>query len=166
MTSIQTTIDPRAEALGIVVNPRVDELEAALVKMTPAVLRRRDQFVKGMYIRTLIMPAGSIVTGEIHLTEHPWVMLRGRMLVHDVDENGEWTHTEIVAPASGITRPGARRVAEVLEETEWTTYHATDLTDPDEIQAAITLDHKAHRGGITPITILEDAPCRLPQQQS
>lgn len=144
-----TDIQARAGGVeGIRISSRVDELEATLVRnFPPAPLKLRHQFTPGMYIRTLIMPAGSLVTSKIHLTEHPWVLTRGRLTIFN-EETGE--QTDLVAPAMGITKPGTRRVALIHEEAEWTTFHATDETDPDVIESQIVLKHDAHLGGIAP----------------
>lgn len=156
------TITPReiqsVNAPGIAVSDRVDALEVALLENFPPVeLFLVHRFTKGMYFRTLIMPAGSIVTSHIHLTEHPWVLTKGRLRIFN-EEDG--SYTELSAPAMGITKPGTRRVAHVLEETHWTTFHATDETDVETIERQLGLKHDAHRKGVVPHqTVLEGWPC-------
>lgn len=134
---------------GVPISSRVDALEAALVANFPPVeLFLVHRFTPGMYIRTLIMPAGSIVTSKIHLTEHPWVLTKGRLVIYNELDG---TRTEIVAPAMGVTKAGTRRVAEIIEESHWTTFHATDETDPEVIEDQICLKHDAHLGGVKPV---------------
>jgi hypothetical protein len=48
----------------------------------------------------------------------------------------------VEAPYFGITEPGTRRVLVMLEDTVWTTFHATELTDPEEIAKAILVEYE------------------------
>jgi len=82
-----------------------------------------------LYIRTIEMKAGRIEISHLHLSEYPYVVLKGRVQVITQDGLGE----EIVAPYFGITKPGTQRVIKVLEDTIWMTFHATDKTDVAEI---------------------------------
>jgi hypothetical protein len=85
-----------------------------------------------MYIREIFMPAGTVVTTLTHKTNHPFVLTKGKLSVWN---NGEVEHLE--APHVGITQPGARRLIIIHEDATWITFHATDLTDPDEIAETI-----------------------------
>ena len=90
------------------------------------------RFTDGMYIREIFMPAGALVSTVMHRTNHPFVITKGRVSV--------WTDGEVEeleAPYVGITSPGTRRLILVHEDTTWITFHATDLTDPDEIAETI-----------------------------
>ena len=95
------------------------------------------RFTPGMYVREIFMPAGAILTSKIHKTEHPFVVSAGRVKV--LVENGEWM--EIVAPYTGITKAGTRRLLVVLEDTVWTTFHVTEETDVERIERAILEPH-------------------------
>ena len=95
------------------------------------------RFTPGMYIREIFMPAGAILTSKIHKTEHPFVVSKGRVKV--LVENGEWQMIE--APFTGITKAGTRRLLVVLEDTVWTTFHVTDMTDVEEIERTILEPH-------------------------
>lgn len=90
------------------------------------------RFTDGMYIREIFMPAGTLVTTLVHKTNHPFVLTKGKVSVWN---NGEVEHLE--APYVGITRPGTRRLIVIHEDATWITFHATDLTDPDEIAETI-----------------------------
>lgn len=112
---------------------RVDELEAAMLANFPVVdCPLTHIFTDGMYVREIFMPAGSLVTSKIHKTEHPFVLSKGVLLV-SIDK-GEWV--EMSAPFTGITKPGTRRVAYILEDVIWTTFHTNpdDLRDLEEIE--------------------------------
>lgn len=99
---------------------RMDELEAAMVANLPAVdCPVRHIFSKGMYMREIFMPAGSLITSKIHKTEHPYTISKGKVAV--CIDSGEWVEHE--APYTGITRPGTRRLLYIIEDCTWTCYH-------------------------------------------
>lgn len=93
------------------------------------------RFTPGIYAREIFMPAGALVVSKIHLTEHPYVVSKGRISVWTESEGTQ----EIVAPFTGITKPGTRRLLIVHEDTIWTTFHATDKTDVNEIEREILM---------------------------
>lgn len=102
----------------------------------------------GLYSRNLFMPAGSIVVSKIHKKKHQYVILRGRVSV--LTEGGlEF----LEAPYCGITEAGTRRVLLVHEDTEWITFHPTEETDMESIEADLILPR--HMLGDKPLTLSE-----------
>jgi hypothetical protein len=76
-------------------------------------------FTDGLYAREITMYAESRLTSMIHLTDHQFIVSKGRVLVYNGGEE-----IEIVAPYHGITKAGTRRVLYAIEDTIWTTFHA------------------------------------------
>jgi hypothetical protein len=109
----------------------IDLLECALetlAKFFPDEVPTFHKFTEGMYIREVHVPAGVIFTSMTHKTQHPFVISKG---VCDIcNEVGEVQR--YAAPHTGITEPGTRRVFLVQEDLVLTTFHATDINDPDE----------------------------------
>lgn len=126
----------------------LDRLEARLVAhlgVRPAARGESPEgfpvthrFTPGLYVREIFMPAGSIITSKVHLTEHPFTVSQGHCWVFT--EGGNWQ--EIRAPYTGITRPGTRRLLFMVRDTVWSTYHVTDKTDVAEIEEEIILDYQ------------------------
>jgi len=106
---------------------------AAVMQALPAEqhepMDNRHDFAPGIYARTIFMRAGVVYVSRIHKTQHFFVVAEGACTV--VDSHGN--RTLVVAPYLGKTEPGTQRAIHVHEDTVWTTFHATDLTDPDEI---------------------------------
>lgn len=96
------------------------------------------RFTQGMYIREMFAPKGSIIVSKIHRTEHPFVISKGRISVWD-DQDLERL---LVAPFTGITKPGTRRFAYVHEDCIWTTFHCiTDGETVEQIEDRIIEPH-------------------------
>ena len=89
-------------------------------------------FAPGVYAREMWMPAGCLITGKIHLTEHLNVLSQGRV---SVSNKGESITME--APYTFVSLVGTKRAIFAHEDSTWTTIHATDLTDPEDIEDEI-----------------------------
>lgn len=95
----------------------------------PQVVHR---FTPGLYSRELRLNAGDCIESAKHRTEHQFAVLVGECLVAS-DEGNE----HLRAGHIGITKPGTKRVILAVTDMVWATWHATELTDPDEIWAAL-----------------------------
>ena len=91
-----------------------------------------DHFADGLYARELFIPAGVCLVGALHKTNHIFTVSQGECyaVTHEGKEH-------IVAPYTGQTRPGMKRVIYALTDTVWTTYHPTDETNPEKIAEQI-----------------------------
>ena len=116
----------RAEFKG-----KIDKLELALEtidKYVPEECLTLHKFTQGMYIREIHVPVGAVFTSVTHKTQHPFVISKG---VCDIcNEVGDVARYS--APHTGITEPGTRRVFLVHSDLVLTTFHVTDIKDPDE----------------------------------
>ena len=130
---------------------QLDEAEVEIGKLPPADCPVTHRFTPGLYIREIFMPAGTALTSKIHCTEHPYVISRGVVSVFTEADGAKL----LSAPYFGITKPGTRRLLYIHEDTIWTTFHPTDLTDVAAIEEAIIMKH------INPLldTTKEDALC-------
>lgn len=92
-----------------------------------------ETFTPGLYSREITMFPGSIILSETHLTEHQYVILSGQAAVWTEETGLQY----LSAPHFGVTHPGTQRVLFIYEECRWITFHATELTDSDEIRRTI-----------------------------
>lgn len=117
----------------------IDQLEAALFNEgRPVDMPVQDLFLPGMYVRTIYMPAGengeeNMVTSAIHITEHPFFLMAGKVAVFS-DNDGEQI---LEAPYFGITKPGTRRVLRIIEDCVWITVHVTDVVPKDDTEEGV-----------------------------
>lgn len=135
--STELTI-PLKEALEAAkASPRINAMERLIAASPQLEIQPVHRFTPGLYIRELTMPKGALFTSKIHKTEHPFIVSKGRCKVYTESAGVE----EIVAPYFGITKAATRRVLLIEEETTWTTFHPTTLTDLKAIEEAIIEPH-------------------------
>lgn len=112
---------------------KVEALEDEIAKFPQVECPVRHYFAPGLYAREMTIPAGVVLTGAVHKTEHLSTVSAGRIMV----DNGEGA-VEIAAPFTFVSKPGAKRAGFALETTVWTTYHPTDTTDLDQLAEELT----------------------------
>lgn len=103
-----------------------------LVKSCPQVeMTVRHYFIPGAYIRELTIPAGVMLVGKRHKTDHVSIMLEGEMIV--IGKDGQH---HIHAPYFHQGSAGSKRVGMAVKTSRWITVHITTLTNLDEIDQA------------------------------
>lgn len=111
----------------------INDLTAALQKLPQADCAIVNHFAHGIYAREMTIPAGVVLTGAVHKTEHLNIISAGRIVVA-----GNGTRTEICAPCTFVSKPGTQRAGYALETTVWTTIHATEETDVEKLVTLLT----------------------------
>ena len=110
-------------------NNQVDEFEHLLLSTFETIdAPIRNFFTDGLYAREMSVPANSWITSKIHKTEFIFVVSKGKLIVSM--DNGE--EVEIEAPYTGISKTFSRRVAYVIEDCIWTTFHANPDNETEE----------------------------------
>src|SRR6185312_1526719 len=89
----------------------------------------RHIFAPGTYAREVTLPKGAVVIGKIHRFAHINIISAGKVRV--VTEDGA---LEFSAPYSFVSDVGTKKLVYAIEETVWTTVHATTETDLDKIE--------------------------------
>src|SRR5882757_2449908 len=90
---------------------KVHALEA-LMKLQPQVeIETKHYFSKGVYAREITIPAGVILTGEIHKFTNLNILSKGTIQVLVGD-----TVQEIEAPFTIVSPAGTKRIARTLTE--------------------------------------------------
>lgn len=135
-----------AEAQALVIarigsNPwrKINRIDKELAKLPQQEMPLYHVFTPGLYQRSIYIPAGTLLTSRVHLTEHPYIISLGVISVWS-DETGWKTYCGV---HMGVTKAATRRVLFAHTDTIWTTSHANpdDELDPDKIVERITFDH-------------------------
>lgn len=117
------------------IREQIYELERAM-KAAPEEIKCNPEpvhhFAKGIYAREVTIPAGTIVVGEVHKTEHLCIVSKGKITV--LTEQGLKT---IEAPCTIVSPPGTKRVGVTHTETVWTAIHGTNETDIEKLKTEL-----------------------------
>jgi hypothetical protein len=95
-------------------------------------------FGPSIYIREVVMPAGTVVVGKYHKEDHLCNMIEGRMVV--VGEDGE--QREVAAPAVFMAKKG-RKTAYIIETVRFQNIYSTDETDVEKLEHMLVEDSPA-----------------------
>ena len=102
-----------------------DQLDAVGVGIT-------HHFVGGLYAKETRIPAGVTLTQHVHLFDHLSALMQGTA---SVEVDGERvTHT---APVLLTIKAGKVHTVKAVTDVVWACLHATDETDPEQIDAGL-----------------------------
>lgn len=141
----QLAIAPNKEVSVIEVmeksySPELTSVEAMMLEMPQIDCPIENRFTDGLYTRQIFMPKGAIVASKIHKTEHQFIISMGDCSVWSKETGWQ----RYLAPYHGITKPGARRLLVMHEDTVWTTFHPNpeNIQDVSELESRLILPHK------------------------
>lgn len=116
-------------------------LDAALAGATAMPVDHK--FADGVYVRTIFMPAGTLVVSRVHLRECVNLIMEGTVLLLTVDGP-----VRLTGPKVFISGPGVKKVLYIETDTTWSTTHTLPPTDPEDIFGLLTVptfkDYAAH----------------------
>ena len=87
----------------------------------------KHTFSNGIYARELTIPAGGLIVGKVHKTQHHNFLLQGEIIV--LTEKGGVKLLQ--APCTMVSEPGTQRVGYALTETVWTAVHSNESNTQD-----------------------------------
>jgi hypothetical protein len=111
---------------------QIEKLQSEMVKMPQVELETEHYFSGGMYCRKLIRPAGTLIVGKVHKQAHFFMCAKGEIVAWS--ENGM---KKLCAGDIIESKPGTKRVTLALSDAIGVTFHKTDKTDLDEIEAEL-----------------------------
>lgn len=93
----------------------------------------KHHFSPGVYLREIFMPAGTVVVGRVHKTEHFNILVQGAcLIVHD-----DGTREELRAPRVFVSKAGVQKVLYILEDMIWMTTHPSEETDLEKLEVLL-----------------------------
>jgi hypothetical protein len=120
MRSVPTE-ERRAEWLEL-----IEYIEAEMLKLPQVECPLTHRFAPGIYLREIFMPAGSMIIGHQHRTEHFNVILQGRAKVMM-----DGVMHDVVAPCTIKSEPNVRKILYIQEDMIWQTLHPMDVAGLD-----------------------------------
>ena len=122
-------IDLKTEAPTL---EQINRLQLEMMKFPQAELPTEHYFSDGMYCRKLFRPAGTLIVGKIHKKDHFFLCASGEIIA--------WSEKGMVTLRAGDiieSKAGTKRVTLAVEDSIGVTFHRTDKTDLDEIEAEL-----------------------------
>jgi hypothetical protein len=120
------------ELEGLMVALALEGREGSAAGNTDSVAPVKHHFAPGLYCREIFLPAGLRIIGKIHRTSHLITVAQGSGIIWN-----EFGAYEYGAPLTKLTRPGAKNVVWAREDSVIFTYHPTQATTVEEIEAEI-----------------------------
>lgn len=108
---------------------QIERLEALILQGEQVETPTRHYFAPGLYAREMFIPAGAVLTGAVHKTEHLAVF------VGDITVWTEHGMTRLTGHHTFVSKPGAKRVGFAHADTWCTGFFPTDKTDVAELEA-------------------------------
>ena len=126
-------------------SPDIERLKVELWKLPQYEPQTNHYFANGMYLRTVWSPAGTVIVGKVHKTEHFYAVLTGKVRV----TTGAGVQ-ELDATKNGpqiLTCPiGTQRAVYVIKDAWRMNVHLNpwNVTDIDEIESdLVELDERS-----------------------
>lgn len=110
----------------------VEKLEAAFLQAPQEECPVHHHFGPGVYIREVVLPAGSYIIGHRHNSPHLNIMLEGRLTLI----NADGTRAELRAPQTFVSGAG-RKIAYIHETVRWQNVYATEETDVETLETQL-----------------------------
>lgn len=132
---------------------KVEELEAHVLQLPQVDLHTTHELSGGVYARTIVIPAGTVLTGAAHKKDHLNIM-QGDITV-STDDGMKRMSGQHVIP----TKAGMKRVGYAHSETIWTTICHTNLMDIESIEEELVEEPERLQTRTLSLVKQEDAPC-------
>ncbi len=98
-------------------------------------------FADGVYARVMKCPAGALVIGKPHRTEHISILLKGSCTITDDDGTSKY----VEAPMIVVSQAGRKKMALVHTDMEFVNIHPTETTNLDEIEKKVIIPEEEFR---------------------
>jgi hypothetical protein len=108
------------------------ELENELLKLDQVEIPTEHQFMGGIYLRSISVPAGTLIIGKRHRNETCNILLSGIMSIYI----GEDQPTKrLTGPCIFRSDPGSKKMGYAHTDCVFMNLHPTNETDLDKIEA-------------------------------
>ena len=115
--------------------PEILRIEKEILTMPQVTLPVEHYQVDGVYVRSMFIPAGTILTGKIHNFENIAILAQGTIRV----SNGTDAYV-LTAPHIMVDKPGVKRIGYAETDVTFITVHKTANTEIDDIEKELVSD--------------------------
>ena len=115
--------------------PDILLIEQEIGAMPQVTLPVEHYQIDGVYVRSLFLPAGTLLTGKIHNFENIAILAQGTIRV----SNGTDAYV-LTAPRIIVDKPGVKRIGYAETDVTFITVHKTANTEIDDIEKELVSD--------------------------
>jgi hypothetical protein len=133
LQTIDTTLDS-IEATGKPTREQIINIEQFILGCPQTETPTRHFFAPGLYAREMFIPAGTVLTGAVHKTEH-LVQFDGDITV--LTDGGM---QRLTGRHTFVSKPGIKRVGYAHADTWCTGFFVTDKTNIEELENELVED--------------------------
>jgi len=106
----------------------ITAVEKIIMSVDQAECPVKHHFSQGIYIREMVIPKGTVLTGKVHKTEHLCIMCG------DLELASDGLKARMIGFHVLESKVGAKRLGLAHKDTIFTTIHATDETDIETLE--------------------------------
>ncbi len=114
-------------------NESVEVLEQLMLEHEQVDIPAVEQLRNGLYMREIVIPAGTILTGRVWLEDYIDIMVSGHIIVATADGVKELKGYNVCDGKGGRKRAGY-----AIEDTAWITVHKTKATSCEGLLEAMS----------------------------
>ena len=118
---------------------QIEQAEQALLTFPQVVLETWHHFADGLVARTIMIPAGTVLTGAVHKAEHLNVCFG------DIDVMTDAGMQRLTGYHVIPSLPGTKRIGRTYSDTLWTPVHLNPGNERDIAKLEDALVEDAHR---------------------
>ena len=115
--------------------PDILRIEKEILQMPQVTCPVEHYQIDGVYVRSMFIPAGTILTGKIHNFENIAILAQGTIRV----SNGTDAYV-LTAPHIMVDKPGVKRIGYAETDVTFITVHKTANTEIDDIEKELVSD--------------------------
>lgn len=125
-------LDQVAKLSDVPMRANVEALETHLLSLPQTPIPLIHGFGPGFYARSIAIPAGTVLTGMVHKTDHIFMVTHGEISL-TTDEGV----VRVCAPYQAICKAGAKRAGFAHTDVVCVNIHITDETDVPTLEAML-----------------------------
>ena len=126
---------PVTQQNNSLVSDKIDALTKEMAALPQVDCPVQHFFGPSIYIREMVIPAGTVIVGKYHKEDHLCSMIEGRMVV--LGEDG--VQREVVAPCVFMAKKG-RKTAYIIETVRFQNIYSTEETDVEKLEQMLVED--------------------------
>jgi len=115
--------------------PEILRIEKEMREFPNLTLPVEHYQIDGVYVRSLFLPAGTLLTGKIHNFENIAILAQGTIRL----SNGTDAYV-LTAPHIMVDNPGVKRIGYAETDVTFITVHKTANTEIDDIEKELVSD--------------------------